>query len=172
MGISAGLNTSNYLGLPSMVSHSKSNIFHYIRDRLWNRLQGWRNKKLSKAEKQVLNKIAAHAISSYYMSTFLLSNSILDKLHRMLNSFWWGHGHDPKKGVKWEMWESLCKHKNEGGMSFHNLHIFNIAILDKLGWRILQRPDSLLSRILKAKYFPHCDFQKLLLTTTLAILGS
>lgn len=61
---------------------------------------------------------------------------------------------DSKKVVKWEKWESLCKHKNKGGMSFQNLHIFNIAMLGKLGWRIKKSPQALISRILKAKYFP------------------
>lgn len=70
------------------------------------------------------------------MSTFLLPNSLLDELHKMLNSFCWGYGTDPKEGVKWEMWKSLCKYKNEGGMGFRNLHIFNVAMFDKLGWRI------------------------------------
>lgn len=76
----------------------------------------------------------------------------------MMNSFWWGHGVDPKKGVKLETWESLCKGKGEGGMGFRNLHIFNIAMLGKLGWRIQKNTTSLLSCILKAKYSPSCEF--------------
>lgn len=158
LGVSNQLNTSKYLDLPSLIGKSKVAIFHYICERLWNRLQGWRNKKLSKAGKEVLIKSAAQAIPAYCMSTFLLPDTLLDELHKILNSFWWGHGTDPKKGVKWEKWESLCKHKNEGGMGFHNLHVFNIAMLGKLCWRIQQYPNALLSHILKAKYFPRSDF--------------
>lgn len=64
---------------------------------------------------------------------------------------------DPKKGVK-RTWESLCKHKSEGGMGFRNLHIFNIAMLDKLVWRLHYQPNSLIGRILKARHFPNTDY--------------
>lgn len=45
------------------------------------------------------------------MSTILFLETLIDELHKMLNSFWWRHSSDPKKWVKWETWESLCKHK-------------------------------------------------------------
>lgn len=54
--------------------------------------------------------------------------------------------------------ESLCQHKNDGGMGFRNLHVFNIAMLGKICWQIHSNPNSLLSRILEAKYFPHPEF--------------
>lgn len=87
LGVSVGLNTNRYLGLPFLIGRSKAEIFQYIRDRLWNRLQGWRNKKLSKAGKEVLIKATTQVIPAYCMSTFLLPNSLVDELHKMLNSF-------------------------------------------------------------------------------------
>lgn len=92
------------------------------------------------------------------MSTFELPSSLLDDLHRMMNSFWWRHGTDPKKRVKWETWEKLCRSKSEGGMDFRNLHLLNVVMLGKLGWRLLQKLDKLLRRILKARYYPNSDF--------------
>lgn len=35
---------------------------------------------------------------------------------------------------------------------------FNIAMLAKQGWCVMDRPTSLLSEVLKAKYFPNGDF--------------
>ncbi|MFQ6654705.1 hypothetical protein Gotur_025582, partial [Gossypium turneri] len=32
--------------------------------------------------------------------------------------------------------------------------------LDKIGWRLINYPDSLVARVLKAKYFPNSDFYK------------
>ncbi|KAL0312576.1 UNVERIFIED_CONTAM: hypothetical protein Sradi_5656900 [Sesamum radiatum] len=43
-------------------------------------------------------------------------------------------------------------------MGFRNLRAFNLAMLAKQGWRILQKPNLLLSQILKSRYFPKCDF--------------
>lgn len=49
-------------------------------------------------------------------------------------------------------------YKGQGGLGMCDLCSFNIALLAKQGWRILTRPYSLMSRILKAKYFPNVSF--------------
>ena len=43
-------------------------------------------------------------------------------------------------------------------MGFRDLHIFNLAILAKQGWKIIQNQDSLVARVLGAKNFPHGSF--------------
>uniref|UniRef100_A0A803QGE0 Reverse transcriptase domain-containing protein n=1 Tax=Cannabis sativa TaxID=3483 RepID=A0A803QGE0_CANSA len=53
---------------------------------------------------------------------------------------------------------TTAKHKFEGGMGFRSLHDFNIAMLGKQGWRLLINPNSLVSRVFKARYFAHGDF--------------
>lgn len=80
---------------------------------MWNKIQGWRNKKISKAGKEILLKTVAQAIPVYSISNFLLPTTLVEELQRMMNSYWLGHGMDPSKGIKWEKWDSLCKHNSK-----------------------------------------------------------
>lgn len=71
--------------------------------------------------------------------------------------FWWQKGMG-KCSIHWCDWKKLCDLKENGEMGFCSFGNFNIALLIKQGWRIMTRPDSLLMKILKAKYFLTDDF--------------
>jgi hypothetical protein len=43
-------------------------------------------------------------------------------------------------------------------MGFRDMALFNQAMLAKQGWRLMIRPNSLSSRLLKGKYYPRSDF--------------
>ena len=45
-------------------------------------------------------------------------------------------------------------------MGFKKLKEFNMALLAKQGWRLQQGHDSLVYKVLKAKYFPTSDFSQ------------
>lgn len=57
-------------------------------------------------------------------------------------------------------WDKLCMPKDHGGLGFRNLYVFNMTLLGKQGWRLLNNPDCLVARLYKAKYFPRCDFMQ------------
>jgi len=42
-------------------------------------------------------------------------------------------------------------------MGFRDLHMFNLAMLARQGWRLISNPESLCAQVLRAKSFPNGD---------------
>jgi hypothetical protein len=157
IGISSTQCYEKYLGLPSLVGRSKTQTFAGIQSRVCRKLDGWKEKFLSQAGHEILIKAVVQAIPAYSMSIFQLPKKLCSTLNSMTRRFWWGHK-DDNKGVSWISWERLGQSKFHGGMGFRDLEIFNRPLMAKQGWRLLKHPDSLMARVLKAKYYPHGDF--------------
>ncbi|KAH9726440.1 reverse transcriptase domain-containing protein [Citrus sinensis] len=158
LGVRGTVNHGNYLGLPSFIGRSKSAVFRYIRERIWKRLQGWNQKLLSRAGKEILLKTVAQALPIYAMNTYLLPMELCREIERMMNSFWWGRKGPGSGGIIWMKWDRMCKPKTHGGIGFKRLHMFNVAMLGKQGWRLLTNPNILVARLFKARYYPNTSF--------------
>lgn len=89
-----------YLSLPSLVGKNKRNTFNEIKEKLYNKLAGWKEKLLSKAGKEVLIKAVAQAIPTYTMSCFKLPDALCEELISMIRNFWWGQKGNEKK-IAW-----------------------------------------------------------------------
>ncbi|KAK6160713.1 hypothetical protein DH2020_004094 [Rehmannia glutinosa] len=56
LGIPIMSSHGKYLGLPSVIGKNKKEIFTSIQDRVWKRIQGWKEKTLSQAGRDILIK--------------------------------------------------------------------------------------------------------------------
>ena len=124
-------------------------MFAEVKERVGKKLAGWKEKMLSMGRKEVLIKAVAQAVPVYTMSCFLLPKGLCEEIEGMIRSFLWGHRKQESK-IAWVSWEKLCRSKLRGGMGFHNLQAFNLAMLAKQGWRLLSNQNSLCARVYKA----------------------
>ncbi|BBG99806.1 hypothetical protein Prudu_009616 [Prunus dulcis] len=109
---------------------------------LRNELNGWKEKLLSKAGKALFIKAVAQSIPNYAMGVF---------------KFPWKNS-EGSKGISWAKWMHLCFAKDEGGMGFKDLESFNKALVAKQCWRLLTNEQTMIHKVLKACYFPNCNF--------------
>lgn len=59
--------------------------------------------------------------------------------------------------MHWLSWDKVCKHKDEGGLSFRDLQDHNTLLLAKQLWRLIDRPHCLFSEVFKGRYFRKSD---------------
>lgn len=153
LGLQVESSDGKYLGLPMYVGRSKAKCFAYLKDKILARIQGWKERFLSKAGKEILIKAVAQAIPTYAMACFDLTKGLCEEISDMICRFWWAQQEDERK-THWVSNRKLHLPKENGGFGFRDLYSFNIAMLARQGWRLLQNPESLCARVLQAKYFP------------------
>ncbi|GJN09500.1 hypothetical protein PR202_ga27513 [Eleusine coracana subsp. coracana] len=146
-----------YLGLPTCIGRSSKEAFEYMPTRIHDLVGGWSGREASGAGREVLIKSVAQAVPTYPMSCFLIPKDTCKKMKLVIANYWWD-GAANSRQIHWQSWEQVTRPKMQGGTGFRNMHLFNLAMLGKQGWRIMIKPDSLCARVLRGRYFHGSDF--------------
>lgn len=86
------------------------------------------------------------------MSCFLLPVRHIREMVAATRRFWWS-SQKYKGKVNWVSWDRIMNPKDQGGLGIRDFKDFNVALLVKQSWRILQNPNTLLAHVYKAKYY-------------------
>uniref|UniRef100_A0A453NBZ4 Reverse transcriptase zinc-binding domain-containing protein n=1 Tax=Aegilops tauschii subsp. strangulata TaxID=200361 RepID=A0A453NBZ4_AEGTS len=143
-----------YLGLPVHVGKSRRRVFAFVKGAMADRVYGWKERFIAKAGKETLVMTVAQAIPTFAMSCFYLTKSFCEELSSLVANYWWSQ-QDKEHTTHWIDWRTLTKTKAQGGLGFRDMHDFNIAMLSRQIWRLIQHPDSLCAKVLQARYFPN-----------------
>jgi len=146
-----------YLGLSTLFGRSRVSSFDYIKGRIWAKLNGWKDKFLTHAGKEILLRSVTQAIPMYTMSVFHLPKTLIREINAMMGKFWWSFKDNFNK-ISWMSWKRMGRNKNIGGLGYRDLECFNMAMLVKQCWRLLKWPDSLVACVMREKYHPSVDF--------------
>ena len=145
---------TKYLGLPTPEGRMSKGKFQSLQAKLTKKLMQWGENHLSQGGKEVLIKAVAQAIPTYVMGVFKLPAGLCDDLTRLVQNYWWG-AENGKRRTHWMAWDRMVRPKNQGGIGFRDMRLFNQALLARQAWRLIQYPTSLYAQVLKAKYYPN-----------------
>lgn len=72
------------------MGRSKKVCFAHIKERVWQKFQGWKEKLLSQAGKEILIKVVVQAVPTNSMGCFKLPQSLCMDIEAMIQQFYWG----------------------------------------------------------------------------------
>ena len=85
-----------------MVGKNKGASLNYIKEGIWNKLKGWKE-KLSQARREILLKIVVvQAILTFATSCFKLLVVLCHDIDAMIRKFWQGQQGDQRK-IHWKI---------------------------------------------------------------------
>ncbi|KAM1063340.1 hypothetical protein ACFX1T_027497 [Malus domestica] len=146
-----------YLGILAGWGKTKMVTLSYIKDRVLSKIQGWRNKFLSQASREVLIKAMVQAVPTYPMNVFCFPDRLCKDIDGAIAKFWWANS-DKARGIHWVNWRGMGMPKCDGGIGFKNFGDFNLTFLAKQSWCLIQEPNSLWAWVFKDRYFPNSSF--------------
>ena len=141
-GYSSGTLPIRYLGLPLMHRKLKVGEYSPLTDKLSSRFQAWATKSLSFAGRALLLKTVIMGLVIFWISTFSLPKSCINKIESLCSKFLWSGSIDSRANAK-VSWKTLCLPKAEGGIGLRSFKRWNTTLLLRFVWLLFSGSASL-----------------------------
>ncbi|KAI0508103.1 hypothetical protein KFK09_014237 [Dendrobium nobile] len=140
-----------YLGVKISLDRIKMADYQDILSNVMHKLNAWSRKSLSLGGKLTLIESSLVSMTNFLITHSMVPKRLLHELEKMCRSFIW-HKSDGTKGMHYIAWNDICKPRSLGGLGLHfPLHKIG-SLRSKVTWNYIQKPYSLLHRVMKNKY--------------------
>ncbi|KAG8372750.1 hypothetical protein BUALT_Bualt12G0099300 [Buddleja alternifolia] len=136
LGLVITRDLGKYLGAPIHHGRVSPSLFRPLIDKIQGRLSSWKEKLLDMATRATLIHSVTSAMPTHLMHTAWLPTGTCKHLDKMNRAFLWARDGNPRK-MHTIKWDKITKDKSKGGLGIKETPNMNIAILAKIGWRIL-----------------------------------
>ncbi|XP_062118492.1 uncharacterized protein LOC133832124 [Humulus lupulus] len=136
LGLAEGTFPLKYLGVPLRPTKWKAEDCGIIKIKL--RLHTWGSRHLSFVGKVQLIHSILLGLQNYWMSTFILPQSVSKEVEKLCTGFLWGMNGNRSR-IHVASWEKVCLPKPYGGLGFREGTKWNQAILAKYIWAINEK---------------------------------
>ncbi|KAG7579890.1 Endonuclease/exonuclease/phosphatase superfamily [Arabidopsis thaliana x Arabidopsis arenosa] len=141
-GFPTGTFPVRYLGLPLMCRKLKINEYSPLLDKISSKFRAWAVKSLSFAGRTQLIASVIYGTINFWISTFILPKGCLRKIESLCSSFLWSGNIENHSKAK-VAWSAVCLPKNEGGLGFRRVSVWNNTLCLKLIWLLFSGSGSL-----------------------------
>ncbi|XP_062109675.1 uncharacterized protein LOC133821329 [Humulus lupulus] len=157
MKLSEGVFPLKYLGVPMRPTKWKHEDCDIIIQKIKMRLHTWTSRHLSFASRIQLIHSVLFGLRNYWMSVFVLPQSIIKEVEKLCHGFLWGVNGNRSR-IHMASWEKVCLPKAYGGLGFRNGLFWNYAILAKYIWAISEKHDLLWVKWINSIYLKGSNF--------------
>ncbi|PKU84413.1 Putative ribonuclease H protein [Dendrobium catenatum] len=140
-----------YLKFPLTIYKPKAADFGKLIKNVHDKTNLWGKKHLSFAARALLIKTSLLTVPMYLSTHIMVPKSILHSIEKIARKFMWQKDSN-SRGMHYVAWKELCQSRNQGGLGFYCLEKWQSALRARLAWDMIQNSESLLNKVLIAKY--------------------
>ncbi|GKA90013.1 RNA-directed DNA polymerase, eukaryota, reverse transcriptase zinc-binding domain protein [Tanacetum coccineum] len=142
MSFAVGKLPMKYLGVPLITKNIGISEYNQLVERVKQKVNDWKNKALSYAERLQLIVFVMASMHIYWASISLIPKTTVKEIEKALKGFLWCQG-DMKRGAAKVAWKVICAPKSQGGLGIKRPGPWNEALLCKHLWNVIVKKESL-----------------------------